>query len=111
MTKASFKYSAQGFKSFEIKGHAEYSEEGYDIVCAGISATVITSLNLILKLLKNKIKFSEDQVKGYIFLEIVDENVDLTIHEFIELIVDNLISALQDIEESYPNHLKVKIEK
>ena len=52
MTKAKFIYSNQLFQTFEISGHAEYADEGLDIVCAGISATVINSLNLIISSLK-----------------------------------------------------------
>ncbi len=111
MTKALFKYLKHKFSSFEISGHAEYREEGFDIVCAGISATVITSLNLICKLLKEKVKFNENQDKGYIYLEVINHEFDDKTHQFVELIIENLISSLQDIEESYPNHLKVKIEK
>jgi uncharacterized protein YsxB (DUF464 family) len=31
----------------EIKGHAKYDESGKDIVCAAVSATVITTVNAI----------------------------------------------------------------
>ena len=31
--------------------------------------------------------------------------------DFMNLVVSNLIESLQEIEEMYPNHLKVKIEK
>lgn len=111
MTKAKFIYSNQEFQVFEISGHAEYADEGLDIVCAGISATVISSLNLIMKLLGKNVKFNEDQEEGYMKLEVVKNNFNDTTREFLELIVDNLYESLQQISDIYPNHLQIKIEK
>lgn len=111
MTKAKFTYLNHKFQKFEISGHAEYADEGLDIVCAGISATVINSLNLVLKLIGKKAKFNEDQEEGYMKLEIVDLNIDKSKREFLELTIDNMIESLMQISDMYPNHLKVKIEK
>ena len=111
MTKAKFSYQNHDFHTFEISGHADYNEEGLDIVCAGISATVITSLNLLMKLIKNKYKFNENQEEGYMHFEVTDNKLDQETKDFMNLIVANLIESLQQIEEMYPNHLKVKIEK
>ena len=111
MTKAKFIYSNQLFQTFEISGHAEYADEGLDIVCAGISATVINSLNLIIKLLGKNIKFTENQEEGYMKLEVIKNNFNQTSRDFLELIVENLYESLQQISVIYPNHLKIKIEK
>ena len=92
-------------------GHTNYGVSGEDIVCAGISATVINSLNLVLKLIGKKAKFNEDQEEGYMKLEIVDSNIDKSKREFLELTIDNMIESLMQISDMYPNHLKVKIEK
>lgn len=111
MTKAKFIYSNQLFQTFEISGHAEYADEGLDIVCAGISATVINSLNLIIKLLGKNVKFTENQEEGYMKLEVVKNNFNQSSREFLELTVENLYESLQQISDIYPNHLKIKIEK
>ena len=76
MTKAVFKKQNGLWTSLEVSGHSGYSTAGSDIVCAGISATVINSLNLVLKLVNKKAKFSENQEEGYMKLEIVDSNID-----------------------------------
>ena len=111
MTKAKFIYSNQGFHIFEISGHAEYADEGLDIVCAGISATVINSLNLVMKLLGNNVKFNENQEEGYMKLDVVKNNFNQSTREFLELTIENLYESLQQISDIYPNHLKIKIEK
>ena len=111
MTKAKFSYQNHDFHTFEISGHADYNEEGLDIVCAGISATVITSLNLLMKLIGHSYKFNENQEEGYINFEIIKFDIEKTTYDFVELIISNLINSLQDIEENYPANLIVKIEK
>ena len=111
MTKAKFIYEKNKFKTFTISGHAYYADEGLDIVCAGISATVITSLNLLMKLLKGKFSFTEKQEEGFMNFEITSNDIDLNTREFVDLVVSNLYESLNEISETYPNHLKVKIEK
>ena len=46
MTNAVFNYKNDQFVSFQIKGHANYSEYGTDIVCAGITTATFTTLGL-----------------------------------------------------------------
>lgn len=111
MTKAKFIYDKSMFKTFTISGHADYADEGLDIVCAGISATVITSLNLLMKLLKGKFSFTENQEEGFMNFEIINYDIDSKTKSFIDLVVNNLYESLNEISETYPNHLKVKIEK
>ena len=46
MTKITiFRNQDQAFLGFDCLGHAGYAEEGEDIVCAGISALVINTIN------------------------------------------------------------------
>lgn len=111
MTKARFLFQNHRFYCFEISGHAEYADEGLDIVCAGISATVITSLNLLEKILTKKSVCNEDEEKGYIRFEIIDFNISNTDAKFIDMVVENLICSLEQISKVYPKHLQIKIEK
>lgn len=110
MTKAKFIYENNLFNTFEIIGHADYADEGLDIVCAGISASVITSLNLLIKLLNKKVLFNENQEEGYMHFEIIDQNIDNKTRSFVELVMENLYESLLQISDNYPNHLKIKKE-
>ena len=111
MTKAVLKKQNGLWTSLEVSGHSGYSTAGSDIVCAGISATVINSLNLIIKLLGKNVKFTENQEEGYMKLEVIKNNFNQSSREFLELTVENLYESLQQISDIYPNHLKIKIEK
>ena len=43
MIQVQFKKEQGQYKSFQIEGHAEYAEEGEDIICAAVSALVINT--------------------------------------------------------------------
>lgn len=86
----------------EVQGHAGYSTNGNDIVCAAISTACIMSANLIDKLgLRYNILdlVSED---GYFRLQVkTDNNVVLMIFE-------NLVETLEELHNQYPKYLKLK---
>lgn len=111
MTKAVFKKENGLWTSLEVSGHSGYSTEGSDIVCAGISTAVISSINLLDKLIENRFEFIQDDKKGYVKAYNFNyHNLSEEIMEFINLIFLNLIDTLKDIELSYPKNLNIKIE-
>ena len=44
------------YLDFLSKGHAGYAEEGQDIVCAAVSALIITTVNSLENLRKSRLK-------------------------------------------------------
>ena len=61
MTKVQIFRHDGAYSSFCCSGHADYAEEGSDIVCAGISAIVINTVNCLTDLCKEdpEIDYSE----------------------------------------------------
>ena len=106
MTNAVFNYKNDQFVSFQIKGHANYSEYGTDIVCAGITTATFTTLGLLQKVLnKNSYKYAEKDANiDFVLLEQNDS-------ELVKQIIQNFIEVLENIEKQYPKHLKLKIAK
>jgi uncharacterized protein YsxB (DUF464 family) len=86
----------------EIKGHAMYDDYGKDIVCAGISSTVITTVNAILTFNKDYISY---EIKENNFLIKVNNH-----NEIVNNLLNNMINMLQDIENDYPNNIKIRKE-
>ena len=86
----------------EVKGHSGYAKDGSDIVCASISTACIITANLIdkLDLRYNILDLVCDE--GYFRLQ-VNTTDGVTMKIF-----DNLIEALESIEEQYPKYLKMK---
>ena len=83
----------------EILGHAMYDDFGKDIVCAGVSSIVITTVNAIIIFDKDYIKY---EIKDDYFL------VDVIKHDnIVDKLITNMINMLKDIENDYPKNIKI----
>ena len=84
----------------KISGHANYAEEGFDIVCASTSSIAITTINAIIRIDSNSIKYSEED--GLLEIEILKND------KTINLLIDNMISLLTELEKQYKNYIKIR---
>ena len=87
--------STQGYTGFSSKGHAGYAEEGYDIICAAVSALTVNAVNSIEKYTEDAFKLeAKDGMIRWKFTE-------LPISKEAALLMDSLILGLYDIQENY----------
>ena len=86
--------------SIEIKGHAMYASYGSDIVCASVSSMSITTVNAIIRLDDEAIKYKEDE--GYLFIEIVKHS------DTIDKLIYNLIDLLEELKKQYKKHIEIR---
>ncbi len=86
----------------EILGHAMYDDFGKDIVCAGVSSIVITTINAILSFNNEYITYKSDKDKFVI--EVKEHN------EIVDNLLVNMVCMLQDIENDYPKNIKIRKE-
>ena len=84
-----------------INGHAGYDDFGKDIVCAAVSSTVITTINILLSLDNQSISFNDS--RGLI-IEVLKN--DMTTKKIINV----LISNLYELEKAYPKNIQIKEE-
>lgn len=84
-----------------IKGHANYDIFGKDIVCASVSSTTITVINILLSLDDKSIKYYND---NGLAIEILKNN------ETTKKIINILISNLYELEKAYPKNIQIKEE-
>ena len=82
-----------------IKGHANYSDKGKDIVCAAVSAIAIYSINLMEKLGYKINNMVED---GYVKM-INDANNDL-----VDKIFEQMEYEFKGLYEQYPRNIYLK---
>lgn len=96
-------------QSFSISGHAFFAEKGNDIVCAGVSAVSIGTINAVHALtgITPKIEQKED---GFLNCVIPDDLSDDT-SEKIQLLLEGMVVSLQSIEEEYRQHIKITFKK
>ena len=83
-----------------ILGHAMYDDYGKDIVCSAASSIVITTINGIIKLDKDAIKYKQDNEGLYIEV-LKNDNIYNTL-------INNMIDLLNELESDYPNNISIK---
>ena len=84
-----------------INGHAGYDDFGKDIVCAAVSSTVITTINILLSLDNQSISYNDS--RGLI-IEVLKN--DMTTKKIINVMITNLY----ELEKAYPKNIKIKEE-
>ena len=91
---------------FQTEGHAEYADPGQDIVCAAVSALIITTVNSLDEFTEEKVEVGEDD--GYVSIHFkTNPNTERG-----KLLMDSLILGLTEIEHSYNNrYLTVKVKE
>ena len=82
-----------------IKGHADYDTLGKDIVCAAVSSIVTTTINDILALTEDKIKY--DTQDGNVLITVVSDN------EVVEKLLNVMLNMLKELASDYPKNIKI----
>ncbi len=82
------------YRGFSFFGHAEFAEEGEDIVCAAVSALVITTINSIEK-------FTDDLCQCQTGDGDVIFNFTDSVSKESKLLVDSLFLCISDISQEY----------
>ena len=88
-------------KGFLVRGHANYSEKGSDIVCAGVSAIVEMCCNGICEVLKRDVIIECEE--GKIFLEIKEED------EMAKAFLRALELEVSLLQQQYKENISLKI--
>ncbi|MBQ8199007.1 MAG: ribosomal-processing cysteine protease Prp [Lachnospiraceae bacterium] len=91
---------------FDVCGHAEYDNPGYDIVCAAISMLVTNTINSIEKFSGLSVGYESDEEEGVIKFHINDApNHDS------QLLIDAMILGLSELEKNYKQNVTLKTEE
>lgn len=99
MIKVNYVVSNNLIKSVSIKGHAFYDTYGKDIVCAAVSSIVTTTINDILALTEDKIKY--DTQDGNVLITVVSDN------EVVESLLNVMLNMLKELASDYPKNIKI----
>ncbi|MCL2521843.1 MAG: ribosomal-processing cysteine protease Prp [Erysipelotrichales bacterium] len=88
-------------QNITVKGHADYSKYGTDIVCAGVSTLLISHYNLMLRFMPES-NFTCTALEGDFRLIIKKLTLE------IEKIMDNLLASLEELALDYPKNIKLE---
>jgi len=82
-----------------ISGHAEYADEGYDIVCASVSCIAITTVNALISINEDCLVYTESD--GLLEIGILKHD------EVIDKLINNMITLLTKLSEDYKENIKI----
>ncbi len=84
----------------EIKGHSNYDDLGKDIVCSAVSSIVTTTINGIISINEDAIKYNYHDDKM-----VIEVNSDDLVTR---KLLDNMIDLLKSLVKDYPKNIMVK---
>lgn len=99
MIKVSVLKENRKYKKITILGHAMYDDYGKDIVCAGVSTMLTTTVNAILKFNDQAIELLQEKD---IVLTVLSED------EVTSKLLENMVELLYELEESYPKNIEIR---
>ncbi|WP_195479962.1 ribosomal-processing cysteine protease Prp [Coprococcus comes] len=99
------KHQCVGFKAH---GHAGFSEEGQDIVCAAVSVLTINTLNAIEKFADDRTSLVSDESKG-----LIDYRLKGNPTREAQLLLDAMVLGLEEIaeDENYREYMDLTYEE
>ncbi|CAM4363833.1 ribosomal-processing cysteine protease Prp [Paenibacillus tarimensis] len=90
--------------SFAVEGHAEYAKPGKDIVCAGVSAVTVGTVNSIEAL--TGLELPASMRNGWLQSDIPPSGVEAC-DEKVQLLLESMVVMLQTITESYGKYVVI----
>ncbi|AOZ91901.1 ribosomal-processing cysteine protease Prp [Paenibacillus crassostreae] len=100
-----FRNHSRLIHSFKIKGHANYAKAGEDIVCAGVSAVTVGTVNSIEAL--TEITLDCEMHNGFLS-GIIPLLEDESTESKVQLLLESMVIMLNSIAESYGEYIRIE---
>lgn len=97
--------SDRGIVSFAAEGHAKFAKPGKDIVCAGVSAVTVGTVNAIEALTDTQLPYT---VRNGWLQSAVPETGDSAADAKIQLLLESMIVMLDTIQQSYGKFVVIR---
>ena len=93
---------------FKAVGHAGFSEEGQDIVCAAVSVLTINTVNSVEQFTDDKTSLLSDESVG-----LIDFQIKGNPSEGANLLLNSMILGLEEIaqDENYTQYMELSFEE
>lgn len=99
---------SQQIVRYTLLGHANFANPGEDIVCAGVSAVAIGTVNAVESLLGIELTCVTDERDGLLKVEVPPQD-DRAIQEQLQLLLESMVVMLMSIQESYGKYVKINM--
>ena len=90
---------------FKVNGHALYDESGKDIVCAGVSAVTVGTVNAIEALTGVQLR---TRMKHGLLQADISPLADADTEGKVQLLLEGMVVMLQSIEQSYGAYIAIQ---
>ncbi|KAA9000413.1 ribosomal-processing cysteine protease Prp [Paenibacillus spiritus] len=91
--------------AFAVEGHANYARRGEDIVCAGVSAVTVGTVNAIEAL--TGVVLESSMKGGFLSGNVVrTENPEMSAK--VQLLLESMIVMLRTIADSYGKYIQIQ---
>ena len=91
---------------FQISGHANFAEEGSDIVCAAVSALAENTVNAIETFTDDEVEIEAvNEEEGFLHFRLKSAGKESG------LLLDAFVLGLQNIERSYGQFVQIRFEE
>lgn len=92
-------------RSFRVKGHAYYADPGKDIVCAGVSAVTVGTVNAVEAL--TGLELVSRMEDGFLQASVpaIPEGI---MPDRVQLLLESMVVMLRTMEESYGEFIAVR---
>jgi hypothetical protein len=88
-----------------VSGHANYADSGKDIVCAGVSAITVGTVNSIEELTG---VVMESKVKSGFLNAKLPADLNTEVSEQVQLLLSSMVVMLKNIEDSYGQYIQIQ---
>lgn len=99
MIKVTVYYDKDEISKIVVKGHANYADSGYDIVCSSVTTCVLTTIRHIDSLNKGSIKYKIDE--GLVIIDYVNYDSNTS-----KLLL-SMLDILKELESDYTKNIKI----
>lgn len=91
--------------AFSVTGHAYYGKPGHDIVCAGISAVTIGTVNAVERLAG--VNLPNEMRDGLLKVRVPDRLDESAIGQ-IQLLLESMVVMIESIQEAYGPYIALQ---
>ncbi|MBC2004786.1 ribosomal-processing cysteine protease Prp [Listeria booriae] len=92
--------------AFEMDGHANFAEQGADLVCAGATSIAFGMVNAISMKMGIEPVMEEDD--GYLYYSVPE---DLEGNEVVQILLEGMEHQLISLAYSYPDYITINSKK
>ena len=93
-------------EGFRFSGHAGFASKGKDIVCAGVSALVLTTINSIEEFTEDAFTCEVQEDSGYVDFHLADLPGEKT-----DLLHNSLVLGVTGIRDTYKKYISLNFKE